>query len=88
MIYSLLWHFLNSNDITKLEQEEIMRQYSLNDAKPSRVPASLTNKYSFEEVNNNKADLLTTFIFSRRGSQRPSHQNPVRMRYLRMNNVS
>ncbi len=31
-----------------------MRQYSLNDAKPSRVPASLTNKYSFEEVNNNK----------------------------------
>ena len=31
-----------------------MRQYSLNDAKPSRVQASLSNKYSFEEVNNNK----------------------------------
>jgi hypothetical protein len=48
-----LWHFLNNNDITRLEQEEIMRQYALNDAKSSTIAANPTNKYS-SDVNNKK----------------------------------
>jgi hypothetical protein len=65
-----LWHFLNNNDITRLEQEEMVRELALNDLKPSTVAAAnSSNKYSFginnkQSKNNNNASNITIYKYN------------------------